>query len=118
MPVAAIAVQNLSRVAAEVTYSAAQASGSGGNSFTNDGRTLLHIKADGTAPVSFTLTVETPGTVDGQAIADRTTTLAKSKEYFAGPYQPGVYNQVGSNTVLFNIGADATGITVAVLRLP
>ena len=111
-----VTVQNITRTATEMTYSAANASGDGGNSFANDGRTMLHIKAGGTAPASFTLTIETPGTVDGQAIAQRTATLAKEKEYFVGPFPPGVYDQAGG-VVYFDIGADKTGITVAALRL-
>ena len=112
----AIAVQNITRTATEMTYTQTNASGDGGNSFANDGRTMLHIKADGTAPLTFTLTIETPGTVDGQAIAQRTATLARSKEYFIGPFPPGVYDQAGG-LVYFDIGADDTGITAAVLRL-
>ena len=117
MPRAGIAVQNITRVAAEVTYSAPQVIASGGNYFANDGRTFLHIKLGGTAPATPTLTIETPGLVDGQAIAQKTTVIAKSKEYVAGPYPPGVYNQAG-DVVYFDIGADITDITVAVLRLP
>ena len=116
MPRTAVTVQNITRTATEMTYGAANASGDGGNKFVNDGRTVLHLKADGTAPASFTLTIETPGTVGGQAIADRTATLAKSKEYFIGPFPPGVYNQSGGE-VYFDIGATATGITLAALRL-
>jgi hypothetical protein len=117
MPRLPIAVQTLSRTAAEITYSAPQVVASGGNYFANDGRTFLHFKFDGTAPATFTMTIETPGTVDGQAIAQRTQTLAKSKEYMIGPFPNGVYGQAG-DVVYFDLGADITGMTMAVIRLP
>jgi hypothetical protein len=99
-----------------MTYSGANASGDGGNKFANDGRTMLHIKAGATAAANFNVTVETPGTVDGQAVADRVKACVKEKEYFLGPFPPGVYNQAGGE-VYFDIGADATGIDIAALRL-
>ena len=69
--------------------------------FRNNGRMLLHVTNSTGSTV--TLTFETPGTVDGLAIADRTATLATDKEGVFGPFPPAVYNNGdGEVKVTFN----------------
>ena len=114
MPSLPLAVQTLSRTATEPVELTPQVVASGGNYFPNDGRTFLHFTFGGTAPATFTLTIVTPNTVAGNVIADRTQLLAKSKEYVIGPFPVGVYG----DPVQFDLGADITGMTVAVLRMP
>ncbi|MCC6192265.1 MAG: hypothetical protein IT318_24805 [Anaerolineales bacterium] len=58
--------------------------------FPNDGRTKLYVKnATGSTCV---VTIDTPNTVDGQAIANRTVSVATAKEFEIGPFPPGDYN--------------------------
>jgi hypothetical protein len=118
MPRLVVAVQNISRGGLLPAYTAPQVLGSGGNYFANDGRTAIYLKADGTAAASTNITFETPGLVDGQAIADRVVALAVSTEKVVGPFPPGVYNQPGSDSLYFDCSAVVTGITIAILRLP
>lgn len=63
--------------------------------FPNDGKTILHVaNASGS---TLTLTIETPNTVDGMAISDKTATLATAKSSVFGPYPPGIYNDENGN---------------------
>lgn len=78
--------------------------------FPNSGREVLHIKTVGTA---CTVTVQTPGTVDGQAVADRTIALGTNAERFIGPFPVDVYNQADGQ-VYIDYSA-VTAVTVAVL---
>ncbi|HUM37545.1 MAG TPA: hypothetical protein PLQ85_11800 [Anaerolineae bacterium] len=79
--------------------------------FRNNGRALLHV-ANGTGS-TVTLTFETPQTVDGLAIADRTATLATGKAAVFGPFPPAIYNNGdGAVKVTFNQDVDVTVIQV------
>ncbi|MGH3029274.1 MAG: hypothetical protein ACRDNE_00630 [Gaiellaceae bacterium] len=81
----------------------------------NDGRTYLHFKKSGAG--ACTVTITTPGTVDGQAIADRTVNVpATTGDVRTGPFPRDVYND-GSGQLTFAV-SEATGLTCAVLRLP
>lgn len=79
----------------------------------NDGDVLLHFKKTGAG--NATITVQTPGTVDGNAIAERTfTVVATTGDVMAGSYTPAVYNdQAGDLRWSSN---DITGLSVAVIR--
>jgi len=95
------------------TYSAADQAN--GQQFQNTGRELLHVK--NTNGATRTLTVDTPGSVDGQAIANPTFVIpATTGDKFIGPFPPAVYNQSDGNVYL-DWSAD-TNVTIAVLRLP
>jgi len=80
----------------------------------NDGKTILHFKKS--AAVDCVVTVQTPGQVDGLAIAERTVTVpASTGDKFIGPFPPSVYNdQV--HDLRFTL-SDIDGVTVAVLRV-
>ena len=54
----------------------------------NNGRVVLVVQSTAGA----TITVATPGTVDGNAIADLTFAAAATKQYVIGPFPPDVYN--------------------------
>lgn len=60
------------------------------NSFINDGRTMLRLTATSGTP---TLTVVTPGTVDGNAVADVVYTLSTSV-VFVGPFPTEIFGSV------------------------
>lgn len=77
--------------------------------FTNDGRTILHCTKVGAT--DCTVTVTTPGEVDGNAIADPTYTVpAKGGEKWIGPFPVKTYGE--EVTVAFS---NATGLSVAVV---
>lgn len=82
----------------------------------NDGRVMLHVKKTGAG--ACTVTVTTPGTVDGNAIADTTFSVpATTGDRMAGPWRPETYNDPA--TGLMTIGfSEITGLTIAVVRLP
>lgn len=56
--------------------------------FANDGRVVLLADAATTA----TVTIQTPGTVAGNAIADTAVALPDGDTYVLGPFPPSVYN--------------------------
>lgn len=56
--------------------------------FSNDGRVVVVADAGTTA----TVTIETPNTIAGNAIADTTVALPDSDIYIIGPFPPQVYN--------------------------
>lgn len=84
-----------------------------GHDFTNDGKTFLLVRnADGTA--AHTVTIVTPGTVDGLAIADRAVSIPLSQSRYIGPFPPAVYGVDG------RVQADVTSaqLKLSALRLP
>lgn len=61
-----------------------------GYKISNDGRTIVHVKNGNAA--TLTVTIQTPSTVDGLAVADRTVTiLTTAEKEFVLP--PAYYNQ-------------------------
>jgi len=91
-------------------YGAANADG---HSFENVGREFLQVKNTGTEK---TVTVQTPGTVDGLAIEELTVTVAATTgDKMIGPFPTHVFNQSGG--VVYVDFSAVTGVTVAALRL-
>ncbi len=81
----------------------------------NDGRTMLHFKKTGAG--NAIITVQTPRTVNGLAIAEQTFTVpATTGDVYAGPFAPAVFND--ANGDLNFTSDDTTGLTVAVLIVP
>lgn len=83
--------------------------------FNNDGKTFLHIKKSGAG--ACTVTISTPNTVDGLAIADLTVSVpATTGDKMIGPFPREIYNDAnGQVSVTFS---EITGLTAAVARLP
>ncbi len=79
--------------------------------FPNNERVVLIIT---NAAGSNTLTVITPGTVDGLAITDLTVVLTASKTYAVGPFPKAYYNDA-TNSVQFTVSA---GADIMPLRIP
>jgi len=75
--------------------------------FPNNGQVGLYVKnATGS---TVTVTTETPNTVDGLAVADKTSTLATAKEALLGPFPPNIYNdEDGKVHVAFDQTVDVT----------
>lgn len=68
------------------------------------------IEAQNThATLARVVTVETPGVVDGLAVADLTVSVAATTTRLIGPFPPGVYNQ-GDGTVNINIDGSAADV--------
>jgi len=81
----------------------------------NSGHMILHFKKS--SAVDCVVTVDTPETVDGLAVAQRTVTVpATTGDKFIGPFPPGHYNQPGTNYLEFTL-SDVAGLTVAALVL-
>lgn len=75
----------------------------------NNGAIWLEAKNTGVSP--YTLTVNTPGTVEGNPIGDKVYTLAASAELRVGPFSQHAYG----NDIEFNVNNVA--ITVAAYQL-
>lgn len=111
MPRTALTVQTTSRAGLAAVYSPADAVN--GNDFPNTGGEFLHVKNTGAAPV--TLTIPTPVTIDGLAVADRTVSIpATTGDLFIGPFDNSFY---GGNDGRVQLDwSAATGVTIAVLK--
>lgn len=82
----------------------------------NDGRMFLHVKKTGAG--SCVVTVVTPGTAAGLAIADLTHTVpASTGDRMIGPFPPDVFNDPSTGMLSYTL-SEVTGLTVARLRLP
>lgn len=80
----------------------------------NDGKTILHFKKS--AAVIANITIETPVTVDGLAVAERAVAIpATTGDKFLGPFPTRVYNDTSGD--LRFASDDIDGLTVAVLRI-
>ena len=107
-----LAIQNVARTGLLASYTAANVDG---HSVSNDGRTFLHVK-NGVTAVVVTLVI--PRTIDGQAPANRTVTVADSTDEFIGPFPPDTYNQGGAVGDSIHIDFDTiTNVTIAALRI-
>jgi len=83
----------------------------------NDGKVILHFKKSGAS--ACTVTVTTPGTVDGLAIADLVVSIpATTGDIFMGPFPTRFYNKLGAHDVEFTTTVNVVGLTLAVLQLP
>lgn len=108
----ALTEQAITSAGLEATYAAANVDG---NKFNNTDRTLFHVKNASGSDV--TLTFQTPGTVDGLAIAERTVVCSAGEErLWRG--QPSIYNQPSTDAGMVYVDYSAvTDVTVAVLTI-
>ena len=88
-----------------------------GMDFVNDGsRTYIAIKEAGA--VAKSLTINTPGNVAGNAIADLVVTSPASETTIIGPLSAGVYNQDDPDAGKVFLDIDVgTGVTVTVFKV-
>jgi hypothetical protein len=102
--------QEISRAGVTPTYNAASADN---NSFVNDGRTLVQVLNVG---AEMTVTIVTPGTVDGLAITDRAVVVPLTTgNKMIGPFPPDIYNQ-SDGKVHLN-WSRSSDVTFAVMRM-
>lgn len=86
-----------------------------GHMFANDGMTTIVFNNTNASP--RTVTIQTPGNVDGLAIAELTITVpATNGRIYAGTFPRSVYNQT-TGYVYVDYSATA-GLTVAAIRIP
>lgn len=102
--------QQISRAGIAPTYNAAAA----GDKFRPDERTYLHVKnADSS---SHTITITTPGTQQGLAIADLAVVVPNAAERIIGPLPAGLFGADVDGLAAITWSA-TTSMTWAVLRL-
>lgn len=112
---AALTVQTASRSANGQSLAGVAAAG-GGDTFVNTGQEILVVKNGGGAGITVTIT--TPATVDGLAVADLTATIAAGETRSIGPFPPSIYNDTGVNGGNVSVGySSVTSVTVAVLKV-
>lgn len=107
---ATLSIQTIAR--AGLTPSYASAAG-GGDEFANTGIQFAHIKNGSGGDI--VVTIATPNSVDGLAIADRTVTVSAGSEEMIGPFPVAHYNDANSKVQLTYDGV--TSLTIAILQL-
>jgi hypothetical protein len=108
----ALTPQDVARTGIVHTFAAVDAAN--GNKFTNDGRCCLYVKNGGVG--SIDVTIDTPGTVDGNAVANLVVAVGAGVNKLIGPFPPGIYNQSDGNVNVDYSGG--TSVTAAVIRVP
>ena len=105
-----LAVQQVARTGLTPSFSAANVDG---HNVANDGKVVLEVKNGSGAPINVTF--QTPGSVDGNAIADLVVAVPAGGDKICGPFPPGIYNQA-DGTMYVDFSA-VTTVTVAALRM-
>lgn len=109
-----LTIQTTSRTGLSPSYVSGDAAN--GHDFNNAGQNVvIHIKNGSGSTV--TLTVVTPGTVDGLAVANRDIAIPAGEERIVGPFRKDQYG-TGNNqdTVQLDLDDD-TSVTLAALKL-
>ncbi len=83
-----------------------------GHQFPNSGQEILIIKNTGAG--AHTITVQTPRTVEGLAVAELTNSIAAAGEEVMGPFDPNTYNQGGANEGQVFVDFDASPAELSV----
>jgi len=118
MAAGTLVVNEISRAGMAVEENMVAPTETDGDYMPNDGKTFLYVINGGATPI--TLTVDTPLTVDGQALADLTVTIAATGDgdgldkQFIGPFT-GVSNQ--SNGAILAICSAVADILIGAFRL-
>lgn len=99
--------QQMTSAGGAITLTAA--AGGGDTLDVGNGRTFLWVKNGGGSAITVTIT--TPGTVDGLAITDRTVSVPNGGERLIGPLSPSVYaDSTGVAAISYS---GVTSVTVA-----
>jgi hypothetical protein len=107
----ALTVQTISLSGVTPSYAAANVDG---HEFTNDGKTFLQVKNTSGSPI--TVTLQTPATVDGVALADPTVSVpATTGDKMIGPFPTRAFNQSGG--VVYVDFSAVTNVTVSAFHL-
>ncbi len=82
--------------------------------FTNDGRVMLHFKKSGAG--NATVTIQAQATVQGLAVSNRSVSVpATTGDVFIGPFAPSIFND--ANGVVSFSFSDTVGLSFAILHL-
>ena len=106
------AIQEIARAGLDLTTLPVTPTATHGNKILNDGKTFLLVKNGSGSPV--TVTFNTPGSVDGQAIDDLVVSVAAGKLVAIGPFTS-VFNQ--SDGYVWAVFSAVTDVTIAACRL-
>lgn len=107
---ALLTTQSITRTGLEAAYSSCSA---GGDTFTNSGYELIHVKNGHSA--AQTVMVATPATSYGLAIADPAIEITAGEDRFIGPFPTALFN--GSADTVSLSYSSTTSLTIAVLKL-
>jgi len=114
VPRTAVALQDVTRAGLAVTEAAGD--NVNGNQFTNDGKTILRVR--NSSGGSLNVTITTPGTVDGLAVADRVVAVGAGVTTFIGPFPVDQYNQGGADAGQVFVDVTAATMFLSVMRIP
>lgn len=108
---AVLTVQQVALAGLTPTYASAA---SGGDSFPNDGKTILHVKNSDSSSHGCTQASQV-ATTPGRAPANNTVTVpATTGDKMIGPFDPNIWND--ANGYVQITYAAVTGVTVAAIR--
>jgi hypothetical protein len=89
MPRTNINVVQSTRAGVAITGTAADVAN--GNTIPNDGSVALLLKNTNASSTARVLTIHIAATIDGQAVTDRTVSVAAGAERIVGPFDPSTY---------------------------
>ncbi len=117
-----LTVQDVVRTGLAPSYAAGDSAN--GHSFDNEGHNVfLQVKNADASPIN--VTIITPGTVDGHAIADLVVSIpATTGDKMIGPFPAAVYDTIDTDpdpdidpAIFVDLSAD-TSVTLAAIKLP
>ena len=107
-----LAVEQITRAGTDLTDTGSLSTGNT-YTFPNDGQTFLHFKKSGAG--ACTVTIVTPKTIGGMAVADLTVSVpASTGDKMIGPFPPDLFND-SAGLCSFTL-SEITGLTVAIAR--
>lgn len=98
---------------AGIIVSGGAAAAAGGDSFPNTEKEVVVITNGDSG--AHDVTFVSPQTVDGQAVADKTVTMAAGATYVIGPFPAGTYSDSGGNVSMTY--SAVTSVTVKVIKV-
>lgn len=107
-----LTVQTINRAGLALALAAANADG---HLVDNQGDRRMFIVVRNGGGSEVTVTVASPVTVDGLAVADLGVSIPAGGERWIGPFPASIYNSAGQ--IAFGVSA-VDGVTVAAVRLP
>lgn len=107
---ALLTAQTSLRAANDLTFVSATATT--GDTFSNTGKEMILVNNGSGGSINVTIT--TPATVDGLAVADKVIAVGNTKVACLGPFPKGIYDD-NDDLVTF-VCSSVSSVTVAVIR--
>jgi len=86
-----------------------------GDTFANGGREAILIRHNNALGAAVTLTIATPLTIDGLAVADASIVVGPGETHLLGPWPASTYNDSQKQaTVSYS---DATDLSIAIVKV-